>query len=190
MSFSKKYFETINLYKKLHETGTKKLPPQNTFAGFSLIKWIPEIKAVIKKNNSKSIIDFGCGKAMAYKEQIDYKNITYPNIKKFWNLDEITLYDPGVKEYNLYPKKKADGIICTDVIEHITNEDVIKFIEELYLLSKKFVFLVIATKPASKYFEDGRNIHLTLKSDNEWNMVFNDFKNKFPKIETIVRYNE
>ena len=56
MSFSEKYFETIDLYKKLHETGTKKLPPQNVFAGFSLIRWIPEIKAIIKNIDSKSIV--------------------------------------------------------------------------------------------------------------------------------------
>ena len=83
--------------------------------------------------------------------------------------------------------KFSEFVILLDKYDKIGK---IKFIEELYLLSKKFIFLVIATKPASKYFEDGRNIHLTLKSDKEWNIIFNDFKNKFPNIETIVRYNE
>ena len=72
--------------------------------------------------------------------------------------------------------KFADGIICTDVIEHITPEDILKFIDELYLLSNKFLFLLIATKPASKYFDDGRNIHLTLKNHKEWDLIFEDFK--------------
>ena len=185
MSFSANYFETINLYQKMHATGTSKLPPQKTFAGFSLVRWIPEIKSIIQKTESKSIIDFGCGKAMAYKEKI-----TCPNIKHFWKLENITLYDPGVKEYSLYPNFNADGIICTDVIEHITSEDVINFIENLFLLSNKFVFLVIATQPASKYFDDGRNIHLTLKSDKEWDVIFKEFKKKYPHILTLVRYNE
>ena len=190
MEFSENYFKTITLYEKMHRTGTKKLPPQNTFAGFSLIKWIPEIKSIINKTNTKSVIDFGCGKAMAYKKKIEFKNITYPNIGDYWNVDEITLYDPGVPEYSKYPETNADGIICTDVIEHITPEDILKFIDELYLLSNKFLFLVIATKPASKNFDDGRNIHLTLKSQIEWDLIFEDFKKKYPFLHTVVRFNE
>lgn len=190
MKFSENYFETINLYKEMHKNGTKKLPPQNTFAGFSLVRWIPEIKLIIQKTNTKSIIDFGCGKAMAYKRKINFDKTTYPNIKEFWNLDNITLYDPGVEEYSSYPQERTDGLICTDVIEHITSEDVINFIHSLYKLSKKFVFLVIATKPASKFFKDGRNIHLTLKSNREWDVIFNNFKNEYPDVLTVVKYND
>ena len=50
MDFSKNYFKTINLYEIMHVTGTSKLPPQKTFAGFSLVRWIPEIQSIIKKN--------------------------------------------------------------------------------------------------------------------------------------------
>lgn len=190
MNFSKDYFKTIDLYKKMHKSGTKKLPPHNTFAGFSLVRWIPEIKLIIQKTNTQSIIDFGCGKAMAYKQKLNYGKVIYPNIKNFWNLNNITLYDPGVEEYKLYPKEKADGLICTDVIEHITSEDVINFIHNLYKLSNKFVFLVIAIKPASKFFEDGRNIHLTLKSNEEWKRIFDNFKKEYPDILTVVKYND
>ena len=190
MKFSKNYFQTTDLCKKMHVTGTSKLPPQKTFAGFSLVRWIPEIQSIIKKTGSKSIIDFGCGKAMAYREKIIFNKVTYPNIRDFWGVKKITLYDPGVKEFDLYPNSKADGIICTDVIEHITSDDVVNFIENLYILSKTFVFLVIATKPASKYFDDGRNIHLTLKSNQEWDIIFDKFKKKYSNIQTYVKYNE
>jgi len=50
MKFSKNYFQTTDLCKKMHVTGTSKLPPQKTFAGFSLVRWIPEIQSIIKKN--------------------------------------------------------------------------------------------------------------------------------------------
>ena len=52
MIFSEEYFKTIELYKKLHSSGTTKLPPQKTFAGYSLIKWIPEIHSIIKINKA------------------------------------------------------------------------------------------------------------------------------------------
>jgi len=50
--------------------------------------------------------------------------------------------------------------------------------------------LVVATQPASKLFEDGRNIHLTLKNPEEWNIIFEEFKNKHSKIQTVIRFNE
>ena len=190
MIFSEEYFKTIELYKKLHSSGTTKLPPQKTFAGYSLIKWIPEIQSIIKINKANSIIDFGCGKALAYKGKIQSGQKTYSGLKEFWAVENITLYDPGVKEFNNYPKKKSDGVICTDVLEHIPTKDIFHFIDGLYSLSKKFIFLVVATIPASKLFEDGRNIHLTLKNADEWNIIFNEFKNKYPKIQTVLRFNE
>ena len=190
MEFSENYFKTINLYEKMHQTGTKKLPPQNTFAGFSLIKWIPEIKSIINKTNTKSVIDFGCGKAMAYKQRIEFKNITCPNIREFWNVDEITLYDPGVPEYSKYPETTADGIICTDVIEHIPENDILQFIDNLFKLSNKFIFVVIATIPATKFFDDGSNIHLCLKTQEEWEKIFLEFKAKYPEINQYVNFNE
>jgi len=110
MIFSEEYFKTIELYRKLHSSGTTKLPPQKTFAGYSLIKWIPEIHSIIKINKANSIIDFGCGKALAYKGTIQSSQKTFPGLKEFWAVKNITLYDPGVKEFNIYPKKKSMGL--------------------------------------------------------------------------------
>ena len=106
MNFSEEYFKTIELYKKLHSSGTTKLSPQNTFAGYSLVEWIPEIYSIIKINKANSIIDFGCGKALAHKGKIQSGQNTYSGLKEFWAVENITLYDPGVKEFNIYPKKK------------------------------------------------------------------------------------
>ena len=83
-----------------------------------------------------------------------------------------------------------DTVVCTDVLEHIPTKDIFHFIDGLYSLSKKFIFLVVATQPASKLFEDGRNIHLTLKNSDEWNIIFEEFKNKYPKIQAVLRFNE
>ena len=84
------------------------------------------------------------------------------SLQGYWNIDDVFLYDPGVKDFAKYPKKKADGVICVDVVEHIPENDVIKFIEELFKLANKFVFIVIACYPAKKTLPDGRNVHLSL----------------------------
>ena len=166
--YSQNYFEIIEKYKNFHINGTKKLPPSKTFAGHSLVKWVFKIKKIIHKSNSKTIIDYGCGKAFLYHNQIKIGEDTYKNLQEYWVLNHIFLYDPAVDEYSQPPIKKTDGVICTDVIEHIPEEDILVFIENLFKLANKFVFFVIATIPATKYFDDGRNIHLCLKTEKEW----------------------
>ena len=99
--------------------------------GYSLSKWIIKIKDIIKINNCNSIIDFGCGKGFLYKNKFQIGEVEYNNLSEFWQIQNIHLYDPGVEEYSIYPNKKYDGVICTDVIEHIPEVDVIEFIDEL-----------------------------------------------------------
>ena len=85
-----------------------------------------------------------------YFENVKIDNVNYHNIADFWKIQKYFLYDPGVKNFSKYPSKKADGVICIDVVEHIPERDVIKFIEELFRLANKFIFVVIACYPAKK----------------------------------------
>lgn len=188
--FSKYYYEVIKKYKVFHENGIKNQPGFSTFLGYSLTKWILKIQEIIKTNNCNSLLDFGCGKAFLYKNKFKIGDKEFTNLSDFWNLKNIYLYDPGLEEYSDYPKGKYDGIICTDVVEHIPEDDVLNFIDELFKLSNKFIFVVIATMPASKYFDDGKNIHLSLKNQEEWKKIFLEFKKKYPNINQYIYFNE
>ena len=188
--FSKYYYEVIKKYKAFHENGIKNQPGFSTFLGYSLTKWILKIQEIIKTNNCNSLLDFGCGKAFLYKNKFKIGDKEFTNLSDFWNLKNIYLYDPGLEEYSDYPKGKYDGIICTDVVEHIPEDDVLNFIDELFKLSNKFIFVVIATMPASKFFDDGKNIHLSLKDQEEWKKIFLEFKKKYPNINQYIYFNE
>lgn len=188
--FSKYYYEVIKKYKVFHENGIKNQPGFSTFLGYSLTKWILKIQEIIKTNNCNSLLDFGCGKAFLYKNKFKIGDKEFTNLSELWNLKNIYLYDPGLEEYSDYPKGKYDGIICTDVVEHIPEDDVLNFIDELFKLSNKFIFVVIATMPASKYFDDGKNIHLSLKNQEEWKKIFLEFKKKYPNINQYIYFNE
>tara|TARA_B100001057_G_C22677759_1_gene882526 strand:+ start:362 stop:937 length:576 start_codon:yes stop_codon:yes gene_type:complete len=189
-NYSKYYYEVIEKYKSFHKNGVKNQPGFSTFLGYSLSKWIINIKDIIRINNCNSIIDFGCGKGFLYKNKFKIGDVEYNNLSEFWKIQNIYLYDPGVEDYSIYPNNKYDGVICTDVIEHIPEYDVIEFVDKLFNFSNKFIFFVIATIPASKYFEDGKNIHLCLKSEKEWEKIFLNFKNKYPKINQYVYFND
>ena len=184
--FSKEYKDTLEIYKKLHLNGTEFDSAENTFDGKSLKFFFQPIKQVIELTKSKSIIDFGCGKGKYYFEEIVVNKKSYSNIKNFWNINDIFLYDPGVENFSKYPSRKADGVICVDVVEHIPEDDAINFIKELFKLANKFVFIVIACYPAIKTLPDGRNVHLCLKSANDWKKIIKDIKLKFSNISPYV----
>ena len=184
--FSKEYKDILEVYKKLHLNGTELDSAENTFDGKSLKFFFQPIKQVIDLTKSKSVVDFGCGKAKYYFEEIFINKNSYSNITNFWNIDDVILYDPGVKDFSEYPTRKADGVICIDVVEHIPESDAITFIEELFKLANKFVFIVIACYPAKKFLPDGRNVHLCLKSSNEWRKIIKDIKPKFSNISPYV----
>ena len=188
--YSEYYYEVIKEYKLFHKKGIKNQPGFSTFLGYSLTRWIIKLHDIIKKNNCNSLLDFGCGKAFLYKNKFKIGNKEFNTLSDLWGINDIYLYDPGVDEYAKYPEKKYDGIICTDVVEHIPELDVLNFIDDLFKLSNKFVFIVIATRPASKQFKDGRNIHLCLKTEDKWKKIFLDFKTKYPNINQYIFFND
>ena len=185
-TYSQDYNDTIKLYKKMHLEGTDFDNAENTFDGKSLKFFIEPIKKIILETKSKSLIDFGCGKAKYYLENININNINYENVIKYWNIKDYALHDPGVEKYSKYPSKKADAVICIDVIEHIPEKDAVKFINEIFNLSNKFIFMNIACYPAIKNLPDGRNVHLTIKEPTEWKKIISNISLDFPNISPYV----
>ena len=184
--FSKEYQDILEIYKEFPSKGTDLENAKNTFDGKSLKFFFQPIKQILDLTKSNSIIDFGCGKAKYYYEEINIENTLYADIRSFWNIKDVYLYDPGVKKFSKHPTRKADGVICIDVVEHIPENDVINFIEELFKLANKFVFIVIACYPAKKTLPDGRNVHLCIKSVNEWKNIILNIKHKFPNVSPYV----
>jgi hypothetical protein len=90
-----------------------------------------------------------------------------------------SLYDPAVEQYSVLPEGTFDAVICTDVLEHIEEEDVADVIREIYSKSDKFVYLGISNEPASSHLPDGRNAHVTQKSLDWWIEQTLPFANKF-----------
>ena len=100
--FSKEYKDTLEIYKKLHLNGTELDSAENTFDGKSLKFFFQSIKQVIDLTKSKSVIDFGCGKAKYYFENIKIDNVNYNNIVNFWEIQKYFLYDPGIESFSKY----------------------------------------------------------------------------------------
>ena len=54
-----------------------------------------------------------------------------------------------------------DGVISTDVLEHIPEEDIPWVLDDLFAQAKTFIYAVAACYPAKKIMPDGTNAHCT-----------------------------
>lgn len=133
-----------DLNKKLHES--------NAAYGISGSKWADEVKALAAQLNSNDVLDYGCGKCTLAK-----------------SLPELNIhnYDPAIPEHALIPVPH-DIVVCTDVLEHIEPECLDAVLDDLQRLTKRAGFFVVATRPAKKVLDDGRNAHLIQKSYRWW----------------------
>lgn len=154
----------IEQYKEMHKD-------ENLYAGSSTQIHKEFIKQFLIEFKCKSILDYGCGKAIQYhKEKLHESH--------FLGIMP-SLYDPAVEKYSALPDGTFDAVINTDVLEHIEEDDVGSVIEQIYSKADKFVYLGISNEPASSILPDGRNSHVTQKSLDWWVEKVLPYANKF-----------
>jgi hypothetical protein len=143
----------IEQYKIMHED-------ENLYVGSATTLHKESIGQYLLNTKSKTILDYGCGKAVQYFKE-DIHNTHFFGIMP-------SLYDPAVQDYSILPEGTFDTVICTDVLEHIEEEDVEYVIKEIYSKADKFVYLGICNSPADSFLPDGRNSHVTQKPLEWW----------------------
>lgn len=158
--------ELFEDYKKQYEA----MHDKGHFPGKSLkSEYVEIIKSLVEKTYSKTALDFGCGKAKNYK--------TDPPINHFFGIksENMKFYDIGFKEYEVLPEGQFDGIICTDVLEHVPEPLLDDTLEKIFTKSKKFVFLTVSCGLAMKSLPNGENAHVTVKKPEWWNNKFKKY---------------
>ena len=186
---SSMYLESIDLYKTIHDEGEKArgLRSEDTYPGYSLAKWVNDIKKLIDATNSENILDYGSGKGNQYAvpvQSTDGKQ--WRNIKEYWNVDEIHCFDPGYEPFNQLPQKGFDGVVATDVLEHCPVEDVGWILEEIFDFANKFVFANIACFTAKTTLPNNRNAHCTILPADWWKIILSKLSATFPHIKYVI----
>lgn len=118
--------------------------------------WARDAEIFIIKHSLMSILDYGCGKNTLMLELS----------KKFGN-KQLRSYDPCIPGLDDMPQA-AEGVLCTDVLEHIEPDKIEAVVHHIASLTRKAAFLVIATQKASHILPDGRNAHLIVKGPSFW----------------------
>ena len=137
----------IAQYKEYHKDNKK-------YRGDNLAPQIHHILELIQMTQSTTLLDYGCGKGN------QWTNNVLPVTP--------TLYDPAVPEHENKPNGQFDGVISTDVMEHIPEEQIPQVFQEISQYATRFVFLAIATDPAIAVLPNGENAHCTLKPLEWW----------------------
>lgn len=153
--------DLIEQYKLLHK---KK---NNYGSGSDSFKYIDGLFELIKSNNIKHVMDFGCGKGFLV-EQIRKNGV------------RCTGYDPAIKEFDSFPSdlEDIDLVVSTDVFEHL-NENCMN--EDFDLIKKcnpKFLYFNIATQAAANKLPNGMNCHTIIKNHSWWeDQIKKNFEN-------------
>lgn len=143
----------INQYKEMHKD-------ESLYADSVIGLHKQSIRQGLEITGSKTILDYGCGKATQYTIDKVHEECFFGILPE--------LYDPGVKEFSKLPKDKFDAVISTDVLEHIEEDDLDATLKQIFSKANKFVYLGICNIPAETFLPDGRNAHVTLKDFDWW----------------------
>ncbi len=195
---SPRYVELLESYRQMHANGyqqslgngaKRKVSAEKAFSGDQLPKFIPQIKQLIEQSGANSVIDYGAGKGSHYG-RVEIKNnkgeVVATSLAEFWNVDTITLYDPGIPMYEDLPDEQHDALISTDVLEHLPRADAPWVVEEMFSLASKFVFANVACYPAVTQLPDGSNAHETVQHPQWWAGLFETVAARFPHINYVL----
>ena len=180
---SEDYHALINSYKILHKEEGK-------FKGISLVPLVPTLIDITKENKCKTLLDYGCGKAIPYsKEECQSIGLRKP-VQEQCNLKSFDLYDPAYPKYSKLPNKKYDAVVCTDVLEHVAEQDLDWVLTEILSYSKKIVFLNISCQHALKHFNEGKfkgkNVHISVFDKKWWMSKVGSIWNNFNHLKVYM----
>lgn len=159
------------VYAELHQN-------EKHFPGYSLSGYVFQIAELIKVRQPVRILDYGSGKGYQYLVRRSHEK---------WGGMLPHCYDVGVRALSWRPEGKFEFIICTDVMEHIEEDDLQRIITDILGFSTEActAFFSISTVPARKTFPDGRNLHVTIKSPDWWIKLFKQFERPGLQIELV-----
>lgn len=139
-------------YRRMH------LNPKR-FQGLSIKRHVQNIKDLVVMHGAETLLDYGCGKGHQYLKL---------RVHEQWGNILPHCYDPGIKAFSNLPDGPFDGVICTDVAEHVPEEEIRQVIEEILDRALRFAYISVALEPSRKTFEDGSNLHVLLKPRAWW----------------------
>lgn len=113
------------------------------------------------------LLDYGCGKGLQYSKACFHE--------KEWRVRKPYCYDPNVEEFSKKPPKASfDGIICTDVLQQLKEDELDPTINELFsyfdrtVPRQQFIFISVSCRLSVMVRKDGHNANRILQPPEWW----------------------
>jgi len=179
MAVSDYYLESVAAGRRFQQQN-------KSWAGYDVVKYQKLIKDLVDRCNAKTILDYGCGKGQQYTEPLPYGMLSGEAIpeSQWQTFDQylgvtVYRYDPCVAEFEIPPPPdvKFDGVICTQVLNSIPDDDMTWVRETLEHHAEKFCFIGInfqrkakdkKTMYDSEYFREPRTRKFFKKYYADW----------------------
>jgi hypothetical protein len=170
--------EVSSYYQDSVAIGAKFQQENKSWAGFDVVKYQNKIKDLVDRYGAKTILDYGCGKGQQYTDPLPYAG--EDNWQTFDQYLEVTVYkyDPCIPEYSTPPTgMKFDGVICTQVLNSIPDDDLLWVAKELESYADKFCFIGLNFQRPAKgkktmydpaYFREPRTREFFRKYFKDW----------------------
>lgn len=118
------------------------------------------LQEFLKENNIKTVIDVGCGD-WEFSQKINWDGIIYQgfdvvesviqNNEKLFATDTIQFTNADATVFEL---PEADLLLCKDVLQHLPNEDIAKFLTQLHKFKHCLITNDISPKTYSSKNKD------------------------------------
>jgi hypothetical protein len=168
-----KDFDILRGYREMAEGG-------HQFRGLTLLNNVDEIASYALKHGCRTMLDYGSGAGDAYMAPHNAAN------KLGMSRDVIRCYDPSFAEHATLPMGTFDLVVCSDVLEHIPQENVSTFIANLFSYADNLVWASVCCRPAKKVFPGTSiNLHCTVMPFQWWQAMFE--AQAVPGVEWVLR---
>jgi len=114
-----------------------------TWNGGSTLGYAHEIKELVKKYNAKTLLDYGCGKALHYEENSPIKFDNGVTFDKYLGIEKVFKYDPCVEKFSILPPvdEKFDAVMMIQAIGLVPDKDIPWVVELLMQHTKSFCYI-------------------------------------------------
>jgi len=182
IKLSKKGNVLIKLYEEMAVKGVKRTDGAiNYYNDFQLKKFRNICKRQISNEKIKTVLDYGGGGSDW--DAPGFVPGTKQSAKQFFQIQSVHTFEPA---RGLMEKKKADCVVCIDVLEHIFISDIPKVVDELFSLAKRLLVVNVACYKAAALLPNGENAHITVRGPTYWKGVFDTISSKYEDIEVML----
>jgi len=136
----------------------KRLHDEQAAYGSRGFNWGYLVAGIAMIEGGRSILDYGCGKGTLAKTL---------RATPF----DVRQYDPAVPSKSALPDP-ADVVAALDVMEHIEPDRLEAVMSDLVRVTRRILFVVVATKQSKRWMRDGRNTHLIVEDGSWWRGKF------------------